>query len=57
MIEYDLVKIREALEKPSLLEAIQAMETVLKELGYTKQVLTPREVDGSQLVAAVTCPN
>jgi hypothetical protein len=38
MTEYDLVKIREALEKPSLLEAIQAMEMVLKDLGYTKQI-------------------
>lgn len=57
MTEYDLVKIRGALEKPSLLEAIQAMEMVLKELGYTMQVLTPRKVDRSQLVAVVTCPN
>jgi len=41
MNEYELVKIKEALDKPSLLEAIQAMESVLDELGYTKQTLTP----------------
>lgn len=41
MTEYELVKIREALEKPSLVEAIHAMELVLDELGYTKQELTP----------------
>ena len=36
MIEADLVKIRTALEKPSLVEAIEAMERVLEELGYHK---------------------
>ena len=36
MIEADLVKIRTALEKPSLTEALVEMKRVLKELGYRK---------------------
>ncbi len=36
MNEVDLVKIREALEKETLIEACDAMEKVLKELGYHK---------------------
>lgn len=34
MNEADLVKIRTALEEETLLEACQAMERVLSELGY-----------------------
>jgi len=36
MDEMDLVKIRTALEKETLLDACNAMEKVLKELGYEK---------------------
>lgn len=36
MNELDLVKIRTALEKETLTEAIEAMEETLKELGYEK---------------------
>lgn len=36
MIESDLVKIRTALEEPSLVESIESMEKVLEELGYRK---------------------
>lgn len=52
MNEYDLIKIREALEKPSLLEAIRAVELVLNEMGYTKQVLAPIGTLVSELVTA-----
>ena len=34
MNEADLVKIREALEKPSITEAIKAMGIALRELGF-----------------------
>lgn len=34
MIEADLVKIRTALDKETLVEACEAMEAILKELGY-----------------------
>ena len=34
MTEKDLVKIRGALEKPTLLEACREMEKVLLEMGY-----------------------
>lgn len=34
LIEQDLVKIRQALEQPTLKEAISAMEQVLASLGY-----------------------
>ncbi len=37
MTEADLVKIRGALEKETLTEACQAMEEVLKDLGYLKE--------------------
>ena len=36
MNEADLVKIRGALERATLLEAIRDMEKVLEELGYRK---------------------
>jgi len=36
LTEWDLVKIREALEKPSLTEAIAAVEVALSEIGYTE---------------------
>jgi hypothetical protein len=41
--EYDLVRIRQALEKPSLTEAIDAVEKVITELGYLKP--TPQELE------------
>jgi hypothetical protein len=34
LIESDLVKIRQALEKPSLAESLMAMEATLSEIGY-----------------------
>ncbi len=34
MNEADLVEIRKAFEKPSITEAIKAMEVTLKELGF-----------------------
>jgi len=34
--EHDLVEIRQALEKPTLTEAISAMEQVLMSLGYVR---------------------
>lgn len=34
LVEADLVKMRTALEKPTLPEAIKAMEQVLADLGY-----------------------
>lgn len=36
LAEADLVKIRTALEKPILSEAIKAMEQVLADLGYVQ---------------------
>jgi len=36
LTEHDLVEIRQALEQPTLLEAISAMEKVLASLGYVR---------------------
>ena len=41
MTEQDLVLIRTALEKPTVTQAISAMENTLKELGYK----SPEEVE------------
>lgn len=43
--EHDLVKIRTALNEPTLLKAIEAMEVVLKELGYYKISGDPPLID------------
>jgi hypothetical protein len=41
--EYDLVRIRQALEKPTLNEAIDAVEKVITELWYLKPTLQELE--------------
>jgi hypothetical protein len=41
--EHDLVEIRQALEQPTLAEAISAMEQVLASLGYVRLARMPRE--------------
>jgi hypothetical protein len=39
MNESDLCKLRDALNKPTLMEAIKAVESVLNELGYYKYII------------------
>ena len=54
LIEADLVKIRWALAKPSLVEALRAMETTLSELGYKRTWGMVQE--DTNLPRGVACP-
>ena len=47
--EADLLKIRSALEKPSLVEACNAMEITLSELVYETTQAVEQEHNGSPL--------
>ena len=38
LTEADLVRIRQALEKPTLMKSIETMEATLEELGFIRQV-------------------
>ena len=51
--EADLLKIKLALEKPSLGEACSAMEITLSELGYEKPQVMEKEHKRSPLELAV----